>query len=155
MQALGVLLLTFGGLPAVYAVLEKLATSYDRFTTEMYVALLIVFAAGGITYLWHETVAARIDQPSKRVPAAIFHILWKAGGYLFLLGSVLYFFLTMLLARESFVGTWWILPTILFFYGILLSWLTRDINPPPLKFHSAPTSMAGRKEPTKRHKKKK
>ncbi len=146
MQVLGVVLLSISGIAAVNAVLEKFTTGVDLLSTEMYVALLIVFGAGGITYLWHESIAARIDQTSQRVCAAIFHILWKALGFLLLLGSALTFFLVPLLASELMTPTWWILPTILLLYGWLLSWLTRDTKTETqgAHFHSHTTAMAGR-----------
>lgn len=156
METVGVVLLSIGGIPAVYAVMEKFATGYERFSTEMYVALLMIFAAGGITYLWHESMAAKIDQTSQRVCAAIFHILWKALGYFLLMGSILTLFLLLLLAQDMLMPGWWILPTILLLYGWLLSWLTRDPKTAALSehFHSHATPMAERKHHKQAKKKK-
>ena len=126
MQMLGVVLLAVGALPALASVLEKLTVGTDRLSTQTYVALLIVFAAGGLTFLWHETLAQRVDQTSRRPYVALFSVFWKAVGYLLLLVSVLSFFLTLLLVGTVVSPGWWIWPSLGFAFGSLLSWLTRD-----------------------------
>jgi hypothetical protein len=142
----GIVLMTVSGLPAMYAVLEKLLFAQDRFTTEIYVALLLIFAAGGLTFLWHETIAATVDEPSRRVCAALFWFLFKMLGYLLMVIAGLSFFLTMLLVREPFTGAWWIMPLLLFLYGLLLSWVTRAPAMSPGQFRSTP--MTSPKMPT-------
>lgn len=125
LQAIGILLMTLGGLPALYAVIERLATGTERFTAEIYLALLILFAAGGLTFLWHESMGDRIDATSRRVVQTVFWFGFKLAGYVLMLVSALSFFLTMLLMRELFAQTGWIMPTLLFLYGSLLAYCTR------------------------------
>lgn len=125
LQTIGIVAMSLGGIPALFAVLEKLTTGYERYATQDYIALLIVFTAGGLTFLWHERTAQTIDEPSRRVPAALFWFTFKLLGYLLMLLSALSFFQTMLLAPQSENGAWWIMPLLLFLYGVLLSWCTR------------------------------
>ncbi len=148
LMALGLLLMTVSALPALYAVCERLLTGQDRFSTEIYVALLLLFAAGGLTFLWHESKAMTIDEPSRRVVGTVFWFLWKTVGYLLMLIAVMAFFLTMLLTRESFAGTWWIMPVLLFVYGGLLSWITR-LPAPVSEFRSAPMVTSSASMPMK------
>ncbi len=142
LMAVGIVLMSVSGIPALYAVMEKLVTGQDRFTTEVYVSLLLLFAGGGLTFLWHETMGATVDEASRRVSGTIFWYLWKMVGYVLMLLALLSFFLTMLLARESFAGTWWIMPLLLFLYGTLLSWVTRSSTPVPQDFRTAPMAAA-------------
>ena len=82
LQALGVLLMTLGGLPAVYGVLAR--EPYDSST---YLALLIVFSAGGLTFLWHDHLVRTVDSASRSVPHAIYFFTFKVIGYLLTLLS--------------------------------------------------------------------
>lgn len=124
LQAVGVSLMTAGALPAVYGVLEKFSIGAERFSAEMYFALLILFSAGGVTFLWHEQMAEKIDDASRRVPALLFWYAFKTIGNLLILLGMLMFLFTMLLTRPL-VGAWWITPVVVLLYGILLSWCTR------------------------------
>ena len=124
MQCLGISMMTAGALPAVYGVLEKFSIGAERFSAEMYLSLLILFSAGGVTFLWHEQVAERIDDASRRVPALLFWYSFKAIGYVLSLIAALSFLFTMLLIRPL-ETTWWITPIVILLYGVLLSWCTR------------------------------
>lgn len=124
MQCLGISMMTAGALPAVYGVLEKFSIGAERFSAEMYLSLLVLFSAGGVTFLWHEQTAERIDDASRRVPALLFWYSFKAIGYILTLVAALSFLFTMLLIRPLAV-TWWITPIVILLYGLLLSWCTR------------------------------
>ncbi len=125
LQGFGIILMSAGGLPAVNAVTVRLVTGTDTLSTEMYLALLIIFSFGGLTFLWHEKMAQSIDDTSKRVCSAVYWFSLKLVGYILCLVSLLAFFLTLLFLREMVDATWWIMPTIFFLYGLLLSWCTR------------------------------
>ena len=150
LQAAGIALMTIGGLPAIHAVIERTVMGFERFTPEIYVALLVLFAAGGLTFLWHERMAEGIDPVSRRIPATIFWYSWKLAGFLLMLASALVFFLMMLLARESFAVGGWLMPFLVFIFGMLLSWCTRSQALSPVSFqsmsvHTTPKKPAKRK----------
>lgn len=139
LQALGILLMTIGGLPAVYGVLAR--EPYDSST---YLALLIVFSAGGLTFLWHDHLAHTVDSASRSVPHAIYFFTFKVIGYLLTLLSAVSLLLTMLLGTQDPRGNWWVMPVLLLFYGLLLSWCTRQETETMSKpFQSSPMGLKG------------
>lgn len=146
LQAGGIVLMTAGGLPAVYGVLEKFSLGIENFSARMYLALLILFACGGSTFLWHERIAERIDDASKKIPALLFWYTFKLLGYVLTLTSGLSLFLTMLLSRPPLSPTWWTASLVTLLYGMLLSWCTRTPAPAPQQFKSAPMHGKGRKK---------
>ena len=114
----------------------------------MYLAFLILFAFGGITFLWHETMAQSIDDASRKVVAAIFWFSFKLMGYLLMLFGVLSLFLTMLLSPVGLAPAWWVTPVLVFLFGLLLSWCTRDeLNGSPRFQSSLMPSTAARMSP--------
>ena len=123
-QSVGVMMMTAGALPAVYGVLVKFSTGVERFSAESYLSLLLLFTVGGITFLWHEQIAERIDDASRRLPALLFWYTFKIIGNLLLLLGALAFIFTML-ETKPLTGSWWITPLITFLYGMLVSWCTR------------------------------
>ncbi|NOS68137.1 MAG: hypothetical protein HOO67_07320 [Candidatus Peribacteraceae bacterium] len=125
LQTVGVAMMTAGALPAVYGVLEKFSTGGERFSAETYLALLILFSVGGIVFLWHEQMAERVDDASRRVPALLFWYTFKTIGNLLILAGVLSLLFTMLLTKPL-VGAWWITPVVTFLYGLLVSWCTKS-----------------------------
>jgi hypothetical protein len=126
LQAVGISLMTTGALPAVYGVIEKFSVGAERFSAEMYLALLILFATGGLTFLWHERIADKIDDASRKVPALLFWYSFKLLGYFLVVGSAISLLVTMLLTRGAMPATWWISPIVILLYGLLLSWCTRS-----------------------------
>ncbi len=140
MQSVGAALMTAGALPAVYGVLEKFSIGVERFSAEMYLALLIVFSCGGILFLWHEQIAERIDDASRRVPALLFWYTFKALGMVLFLVGLLSTVVTMLLTRPL-AGTWWLSPVVILLYGALLSWCTRWPRGGSSSFQSMPIGM--------------
>ncbi len=136
MQAIGILLMTVGGLPALHSVL-----SGQDYPSTTYLALLIVFASGGLTFLWHDHLAHTIDGASRAVPEAIYFYTFKLLGFLAALLAAMSLLLTMLLNPES-PENWWVMPVIILTYGLLLSWCTRTENGSLLqKFQSSPLAM--------------
>lgn len=137
MQAFGIFLMSAGGLPALYGVTEKLALGIETYSTETYLALLLLFAAGGLLFLWHEQLAEKIDDASGAVCAVLFWFTFKAVGLVLALFSGLSLLLTMLLVRPL-PAEWWVEPLILLFYGLLLSWCTRMPREEIQGFKSSP-----------------
>ncbi len=125
LQTVGVAMMTAGALPAVYGVLEKFGTGGERFSAEMYLALLILFSVGGVVFLWHEQTAERIDDASRRVPALLFWYTFKIIGALLIFVGVLSVIFTILLT-QPLAGSWWITPVVILLYGLLLSWCTKN-----------------------------
>lgn len=118
-QSIGIILMTTGGLPAVYAVIAQ-----QQLTSNMYLGLLLVFVIGGIAYLWHDNLVRSIDDASKAVPAALFFYCWKFIGLLVLLFAGLTYLLDALTIGGNAPLDWWVTPFVLFLYGLLLSWFT-------------------------------
>lgn len=143
MHGLSVLLMTTGALPTIFSVFAGVA-----YTGRTYIALLLVFAAGGLLFLMQDQVVRNLDDASKAIPEAIYMTVLKLVGNGLVILSALSIFLSIVLA--SFTPGWWVTPFILLLYGLLLSWCTReDQDLEFLKsFQLAP-------EPKKRHKKSK
>lgn len=150
LQAVGISLMTAGALPAVYGVMEKFAIGAERFSAEMYLALLILFAAGGLTFLWHERMADQVDDGSRKVPALLFWYAFKLLGYFLILGSAISFLLTMLLSNGGLPSTWWISPIVILLYGLLLSWCTRSPSKQTEIFRSTPMIVTTAKAKARR-----
>lgn len=136
MQSVGIAIMTAGALPAVYGVLEKFSTGVERFSAEVYLALLLLFSVGGVTFLLHEQIADRVDDASRKVPALLFWYSFKAIGYMLCVFASLSFLFTMLLVRPL-SGTWWMTSIVILCYGLLLSWCTR-FPQAPSPFRSQP-----------------
>jgi len=121
MHAVSVMLMTVGALPTVFSVFAGIA-----YTGRTYVALLLVFAAGGLLFLIQDQAARGIDAASKSVIEAIYTNTVKLIGNLITLLSALSLLLSIVLA--SFDPGWWVAPFVYLLYGMLLSWCTRDEN---------------------------
>ncbi|MBI3331769.1 hypothetical protein HYZ99_02305 [Candidatus Peregrinibacteria bacterium] len=126
LQAVGILLMTLGGLPAIYGVLAR-----QPYESTTYLALLIVFASGGLTFLWHDHMARGIEGGARAVPHAIYLFTFKVMGYIMTLLSAMSLLLTLLLGTQAPTVDWWVMPTILLLYGLLLSWCTRSEDKGP------------------------
>ena len=128
MQMLGIILMTVSGLPALYSVLAG-----QGFSSLAYTGLLLVFATGGLVFLWMDGIIRMIDVHSKAIPETMFFFTWKATGLLSLLYGILTLVINITL-QPLILPSWWIIPVITIGYGIILSWFTMDI---------APSSMTG------------
>jgi hypothetical protein len=118
MHAVSVLLMTIGALPTVFSVFAGIA-----FTGRTYIALLLVFACGGLLFLVQDQAVRGLDSASKSVTEAIYMTAIKIIGNLIALLSGLSIFLSIVLA--SFQPGWWVTPFVLLLYGMLLSWCTK------------------------------
>lgn|GEM_PF-1087003 len=136
-EMLGILLMTAGGLPALYAVF-----SGQPLSEVTYLGLLIVFGIGGLLYLWHDSKLRAVDPASKAIPVAIFFITWKFIGLLVTVFAGLSFVLRLMLVEEQGVD-WWVTHLIMLLYGLIISWFTLHRTPmfPVPAFTSTQTRM--------------
>lgn len=122
-QMLGILLMTAGALPSLYAVFAQ-----QPLAEVTYLGLLLVFGAGGALFLWHDARLRAVDPASKAIPAALFLMTWKFIGLLVTVFTGLSLVLRIMLAAER-TPDWWVLHLIMLFYGLVISWFTLDRNP--------------------------
>lgn len=122
-QMLGILLMTAGALPALYAVFAQ-----QPLAEVTYLGLLIVFAAGGGLFLWHDARLRSVDPASRAIPAALFLMTWKFVGLLTTVFAGLSFVLRLMLAAER-TPDWWVMHLVMLLYGLVISWFTLDRNP--------------------------
>jgi hypothetical protein len=134
MQTVGILLMTLGAVPAIHGVLESLVLPEERYTTEIYIALLVLFATGGLAFLWHEQMAQTIDDASRKVTGVLFWFLWRTIGCMVVVVSLLSLLLTMLLSTPPLIEGWWTMPLVLLAYGAFLCAATR---PPKTSMNGA------------------
>ena len=143
MQIIGILLMTLGALPTVFSVFAGIA-----FTGRTYIGLLVVFACGGILFLMHETMAHELDPASKAVPEAITFFTIKIFGNVLAILSALSILLAIITGSTQ--AGWWVMPFVLFFYGLLLAWCTRSEREMKV-FKSSPIApKAGAASPMKK-----
>lgn len=130
MQAVGIVLMMASGFPAVLSVLTGAS-----FAPQSYLFLLIVFATGGLTFLWYEQHIAKIDQASRAVPSLLFHSLFKFLGYFTTFTASLTIVATVLFAPEAALsGQWWPAPLLLLAFGVFLLWCTASpVLPRPFR----------------------
>lgn len=120
LESIGIALMIATSFPSLWSVLSGIA-----FNGRMYLLLLIVFAVGGLTFLWHESIVETLDEPSRAVPLAIFHYTFKLLGYVLTIVGGLLLLTDMLLLNGAAFEGWWIGPFLLLVYGILIAWCTR------------------------------
>lgn len=125
-QTVGILLMSIGGLPTLFSVLTNQAL-----TNGTYTALLIVFAVGGLTYLWHDAALLRLDPAARAVPRMVFACAWKFLGLLIVLLALLSLVLRFAFMGPPLTQNFWIMHLILVFYGVLLTHIS--IAPAPLR----------------------
>lgn len=118
-ESLGIILMTAGGLPAVYAVV-----AHQILASNTYLGLLILFIIGGVTYLWHDAMISDIDPISKSIPGSLFFYTWKFIGLIVTLFAGLSFLLEWLLNANSHPEGWWVVHLVMLLYGMLVSWFT-------------------------------
>ncbi len=143
MLTIGVLLMSLSVIPTLIAVLGG-----GGFTEEVYFSLVLVFAMGGLLYLWHDHRLQEVRKEAKRIPGIIYFYTIKAIGQLSLLLSILYLTLTITLQGTNVEG-WWGMPLSIFLYGTFLSWLT--MTKPPKKKVKTPVK---KREMSKKKRKK-
>ena len=151
MHGLSVLLMTIGSLPTVFSVFAGVA-----YTSRTYIALLLVFAVGGILFLVQDNAVRDLDAASKAVSEAVYLTTLKVIGNVLALLSTLSIFLSIVLA--SFQTGWWVTPFVLLLYGLLLSWCTKGSNDwelvKALQVTAAPVKAPAPKPKAKKRRKK-
>ena len=127
MMGLGILLMSAGALPTIISVLAGVKLSGATYFT-----LLIIFAAGGALFLWHDAIVRDVPERSRKVTETLFIFLFKIAGHLlvFLWGLS---FLVTILNGSSIEKGWWIMPVVMMIYGGLFIWCTRAEDEPPGK----------------------
>ena len=143
-QAVGLILMTLGGLPTLYSVLAGNAL-YDT----QYISLLFVFSFGGLSYLWHDHLARSVDKNARLVPSTVYFFTVRFIGHLIVLFASLSLLLKLMLAPNLAPG-WWVMHTVVFVYGVLLWWCTsfdhlgKDLfNAPAILDDSSKKLLAG------------
>lgn len=119
MMTLGVLLMSAGGLPTIISVLAGV-----KLTGATYFTLLIIFAAGGLVFLWHDALVRDVASASRIVSETLFLSLFKIVGHLLVFLWSLSLVVT-LLNGLPFEQGWWIMPIVMIAYGSLFIWCTR------------------------------
>lgn len=147
LHAVSVLLMTIGALPTVYSVFAGIA-----YTGRTYVALLLVFACGGLLFLLQDQAVRSLEAASKAVVESVYLLTLKIIGNLLTLLSALSILLSIILG--DFDGGWWVTPFVLLLYGMLLSWTTRNDREMKV-FHTAPMTVAAQASKPGSSKKKK
>lgn len=133
LHAVSVLLMTIGALPTVYSVFAGIA-----YTGRTYVALLLVFACGGLLFLLQDQAVRSLESASKAVVESVYMLTLKIIGNLLTLLSALSILLSIILG--DYESGWWVTPFVLLLYGMLLSWTTRNENDKTV-FHTAPMTV--------------
>src|SRR3989338_7794840 len=119
LEGLGLILLTAGGIPTIYSVLSG-SLLQDR----QYLALLLIFAVGGLLFLWHDHLMLSVDKSVRALPQAILFFGVRLIGIATIVFSILSLVLAVLLRQGALEPNWWILHTIVFIYGTFLWWCT-------------------------------
>ncbi len=118
-QSIGLLLMSAGGLPSAYALLAS-----QPLYPGMYTGMLLIFAIGGIVYLYHDAHVRHLESSSKATVSAIFFFSWKFLGLVAMLAGGLSAVLRMMLSGGMVDPRWWVLHLVLFIYGVLVMWFT-------------------------------
>ncbi|PIR54049.1 hypothetical protein COU75_02620 [Candidatus Peregrinibacteria bacterium CG10_big_fil_rev_8_21_14_0_10_42_8] len=118
MHGTSVLLMTIGAFPTVFSVFAGVP-----YLGRTYIALLLVFACGGLLFLMQDQETHNLDSASRAIPEALYMTTLKVIGNLLAILSTLSILLSIVLA--SFQTGWWVTPFVTLVYGLLLSWCTR------------------------------
>lgn len=136
-EGLGLILMTIGGIPTLYSVLAQ-SPLHDT----QYIALLLVFAVGGFTYLWHDHLLKNVSVAARAVPYTIYFSAIKFLSLAMVLFATLSLLLKVTLIEESLEPHWWIMHTIVLFYGLILWWCTRsNLETTSSPFRSTPLKI--------------
>ncbi|MBI3336341.1 hypothetical protein HYZ98_02120 [Candidatus Peregrinibacteria bacterium] len=139
LEGLGLILLTAGGIPTVYSVLSG-SLLQDR----QYLALLLIFAAGGLLFLWHDHLMHSVDKSVRALPQAILFFAVRLVGIGAIVFSILSLVLSVILHQETLEQNWWVLHTIVFIYGAFLWWCTSFDHLGKDLFKAGPFGFAGK-----------
>lgn len=120
MLAIGVILMSLSAITALMGLLGE-----TTFNTEVYLSLVLVFAIGGLLYLWHDYRLREIPQKIKSVPETIYFFAIKTIGQLSLVLAILYLSLSITLTSGQ-PERWWSMPLSILIYGLFLTWITSE-----------------------------
>ena len=129
-QMLGIILMSSGALPALYAVF-----SMQELSQMTYLGLLIIFGIGGFLFLWQDMQLQSMDGMARAVMGSLFVMTWKFIGLLTVVIGGLSFAMRLMLVTER-TDHWWVTHLIMLLYGLILTWFTLDRT--PAKHHHAP-----------------
>src|SRR5690606_17325184 len=77
MLTVGVALMSISSVPTLIAVFGDAG-----FTVEVYFGLVLIFAVGGLLYLWHDYRLRELSTDAVRIPRLVYHFAMKAAGQL-------------------------------------------------------------------------
>jgi hypothetical protein len=123
MLTIGVLLMSLSAVPTLIAVFGDAG-----FTVEVYFGLVLIFAVGGLVYLWNDYRVRELPAEATRLPGVIYRCIMKTIGQLSLVLAVLYFTMALALQGTDTAG-WWSMPLTILLYGLLLTFLTMEPSP--------------------------
>ena len=98
------------------------------FASSTYFALVLIFAVGGLLYLWNDHRLHEIPESAKKVPRVIFFYSIKAIGQLSIVLSALYL-CTSIVLQNAITREFWSIPITLLLYGSVLCILTKQEAP--------------------------
>jgi len=142
MLTVGAILMSISAIPATISILGGVTP----FSAEIYFGLVLIFAVGGLLYLWNDHRLRETSDKAKRVPRVIFFYTVKGMGQLSLVLAGLYLVLSIVL-QQGETGEIWGVPLTLAIYGGVLCILTEE----PKKKH---LSLLPKKKKAVRKKKK-
>lgn len=119
MQAVAILLMSASALTVLHSVLSR-----SPLSATVYLAFLLIFAAGGILFVMQERSLRLIDGVSKQMIGCLFFYTWKATGLL-AAGAAGLTLLTGTVAGGGAVPAQWPAVATVCLFGIILSWYTR------------------------------
>jgi len=133
-QSVGIVFMIAGSLPALQVVISNQALNATS-----YMGLLIVFAIGGLLFLWNDVQLKHMSVASKEIPETLYFYAWKFIGLIVVLFSGISIALTLLFSPMTFQTGQWMMHVILFFYGLLISFFT--LTRPHITAPSAPARI--------------
>ncbi|HLD64057.1 MAG TPA: hypothetical protein VI913_04150 [Candidatus Peribacteraceae bacterium] len=115
----------------------------------VHLVLLLLFAAGGILFLWVDQSVRHMDKYITRIPSLLYDFTLRIVCYVAIVFSILY-----LLLMSAFIQTegWWKVPGVILLYSCLVVWLLLTGEETPNRFRLLPR-RAGSKRGSKRRKK--
>lgn len=146
-QSVGIVFMIAGSLPALQVVISNQALNATS-----YMGLLVVFAVGGILFLWNDVQLKHMSVASKEIPETLYFYAWKFIGLVIVLFSGISIALTLLFSPAAFQNGSWMTHVILFFYGLLISFftLTRPHITAPTPARIVPSASAKKKAAPKK-----
>lgn len=132
LQTIGLVLMSVTGIAALYG-----AAGGIMLSANIYLAMLLIFTFGGLIFLWHDTVLQSVPAEAKDGTLTVYLYTWKLMGFGCVLFGAVWLVLIMLLSNGPLEVLWWLMPTILLVYGLLVSWCTRWEPSDPV-FSAAP-----------------